>query len=142
MSEERNEFEYENNEKNEFNSNSQNQNSYTYQTVRGFGRPKTMGWSVVSLVTGILSVICCCLGWTGLVFGAAAIIFAVVSRKTLGYFDGLSIAGLILGIFGVVFGGVILGITLIGGEFWDEYAEEFWKQYYEMYPELKPDGTV
>ncbi|MBQ9070535.1 MAG: DUF4190 domain-containing protein [Clostridia bacterium] len=88
---------------------------------------KTMGWSVASLVLGIVSVLCCCLGWVGLLMGALAIVFAVVSRVSLGYFDGMSIAGLILGIFGVVFGGVMLGITLLAA------TDEF-KSYTEQFP--------
>jgi hypothetical protein len=137
MSDERNEFEYEENGNNNNASGGfDNENNYSYQTVRNFGKPKTMGWSVVSLVTGILSVICCCLGFTGIFFGAAAIISAIVSRKMLGYFDGLSIAGLVLGIFGAVFGAAILiSVTALGDEFWDAYMEEFWRQYNEMYPD-------
>ena len=113
------------------------QNEFAYQQVNNFGKPKTMGWSVVSLVTGIISVICCCLGITGLFFGVAAIVTAIVSRKVLGYFDGLSIAGLVLGIFGVVFGlAIVISISMLGEEFWDSYLEEFWAAYEEMYPEV------
>ena len=47
---------------------------YAYQTVMNNGRPKTMGWSLASMITGILSVVCCCFGWTGLIFGVAAVV--------------------------------------------------------------------
>ncbi|MBQ7332985.1 MAG: DUF4190 domain-containing protein [Clostridia bacterium] len=126
-------------EKNEFENNnfSGGQNEFAYQNVNNFGKPKTIGWSVVSLVTGIISVICCCLGVTGIVFGAAAIVTAILSRKVLGYFDGLSIAGLVLGIFGIVFGAsILIAISALGEEFWEEYMEEFKKAYGEMYPEI------
>ena len=79
-------------------------NDLFYEIFKNGGRPKTLGWSVASMVTGIISVLCCCLGWTGLVFGAAAVILAIVSRRSLGYFDSMSIAGLVMGIFGFVFG--------------------------------------
>lgn len=128
--------EFENNNNNNFQGENGN-NNFTYQNVNNFGKPKTMGWSVVSLVTGIVSVVCCCLGITGLFFGAVAIITAIVSRKVLGYFDGLTIAGLILGIFGIVFGlAVVISVASLGEEFWDSYMEEFWKQYDQMYPEV------
>ena len=39
-----------------------------------------------------------------MIFGILAIVFAVVSRVRLGYFDTFTVAGMILGIFGTVFG--------------------------------------
>lgn len=125
-------------ENNEFeNGGKENQNEFAYQNINNFGKPKTMGWSVVSLVTGIISVICCCMGITGLFFGVAAIVTAIISRRVLGYFDGMTIAGLVLGIFGIVFGlSIIISMAMLGDEFWDSYMEEFWKAYEEMYPEM------
>ncbi len=79
-----------------------------YDEIFDATKPKTVGFSVASMVLGILSVICCCLGWSGLILGTLAIVFSIVSRKVLGYFDGMSIAGLIVGIFGVCFGGLII----------------------------------
>jgi len=121
---------------NEFENGGFGENEFAYRNANNFARPKTMGWSVVSLVTGIISVICCCLGVTGIIFGIVAVVSAVISRKVLGYFDGLSIAGLILGIFGLVFGvAILISLSALGDEFWDSYMEEFWKAYEEMYPE-------
>ena len=81
-----------------------------YDEIFDATKPKTVGFSVASMVLGILSVICCCMGWSGLILGALAIVFSIVSRKVLGYFDGMSIAGLIVGIFGVCFGALIVFI--------------------------------
>ncbi len=81
-----------------------------------FDKPKTMAYSVVALVLSILSVVCCCSGFVSAVFGVVAIVFAIVSRVHLGYFDSMSIVGLILGIIGVVFG-VFLGIVTMLGVF-------------------------
>ena len=83
-----------------------------YYEVFDQNKPKTMGWSLASMILGIVSVVCCCLGWAGLIMGVAAIVFAAVSRCSLKYFDAMSIAGLILGIFGVVFGSVMLLATI------------------------------
>lgn len=84
---------------------------YAYRTVMRNGRRKTMGWSMAALIAGVLAILCCCLGYTGIVFGAVAVTLSIVSRKKLGYFDGMSIAGLILGIFGFVFGVAMLVMT-------------------------------
>jgi hypothetical protein len=103
---------------------------YAFQTLMRNGRPKTKGWSVASMVLGIISVICCCGGWCGIILGIGAIILAIVSRKSLGYFDGMSVAGIVLGIFGFVLGiTLIIGIAMLPDEFWDE----FWAEYNKMY---------
>ncbi len=126
-------------EYNEFDNNDfkSGNNEFEYKGASNFGKPKTMGWSIVALVSGIISVICCCLGIAGIVLGAVAIASSIISRKALGYFDGLSIAGLILGVFGVVFGASILAaFAVLGEEIWEEYMEEFNKMYGDVYPDV------
>ncbi len=99
-------------------------------------KPKSKALSVASLVTGIIAVICCCLGWSGIVLGAAAIATAIISRVKLGYFDGMAIAGLVLGIFGFVTGLILVIFTYaLGDEFWAEFEKAFWEEYNKMYPE-------
>jgi len=86
--------------------------------VENLSKPRSMIYSVVSLISGIVAVlICCCGGWFGLGLGALAIAFSVISRRHLGYFDGLAVAGLVLGICGAVFGGatVVLGFLADSG---------------------------
>ena len=60
-------------------------------------------WSVVSLALSILSILLVYFSWVGLILSVAAIACAAVSRKNIGYFDKLSLFGLIIGIFGTVF---------------------------------------
>lgn len=81
---------------------------YAFNTVGKNGKPKTIGWSIASLVMGIVSIITSFFGWPGLILGILAIIFAVFSRRTLGYFDRKTIVGLVLGIHGI-----LIGITVI-----------------------------
>ena len=82
-------------------------------------------WSLISAILGGISVICAFFGWGGLIVGAAAVVFAVVSRINLKYFDKISIMGLILGIFGMVFGiaVIILGILVENGTLTDYYFQ-------------------
>lgn len=104
---------------------------YTFEALGGHG-PHTRAWSVASLVLGIISLLCCCLSWGAAVAGAMAIICAIISRRTLGYFDGLAVAGLITGIIGTVFG-VYMGCLMTSDSF-QELMEEIMKEY-EQLPE-------
>lgn len=88
---------------------------YTFEALDGKG-PRTRAWAIASLVLGIFSLLCCCLSWGAAAAGLLAVIFAVVSRRTLGYFDALSIVGLITGIVGIIFG-VYMGILYTSPEF-------------------------
>ena len=71
-------------------------------------KPKTIVWSLASMILGIVSIVCSLFGWVGLIFGIAAVVLAIVSRLNLGYFDKMSVLGLIFGIFGIVFGAAII----------------------------------
>lgn len=79
------------------------------------GVPRSRGFSVVALVLAIISVILCPVFYLGLAFGTLALVFSIISRRNLGYFDGFSIAGLVLSIFGLVFSvfSIIVNIYLI-----------------------------
>ena len=133
---ENNGFYNDNNENQQENNNpyGQNNNEYAFNVLNSKGKPKTLGWSVASMVTGILSVVCCCFGWTGIIFGIAAIVLSVVSRKSLGYFDGMSIAGLVVGIFGLVFGVAITYTVYFNPEFAEQF-NKIMEEYYSTIPE-------
>ena len=79
-----------------------------YYEVFEKSKTKTMFWSVMSLAFGIASVALSVFGWVALSLGTLAVIFAVVSRIKLGYFDNKTIVGMMLGIFGIVFGVVMV----------------------------------
>lgn len=88
---------------------------YTFEALGGHG-PHTRAWSVASLILGIASLLCCCLSWGAAVAGVIAIVCAIISRRTLGYFDGLAVAGLIVGIIGTVFG-IYMGVIMNSDSF-------------------------
>ena len=104
-----------------------NENSeYSYKVMMD-GLQKSRAWSVAAIAVAIVSVVCCCLPWFGLVSGILAVVFSVVSRKTIGYFDNLAIAGLIVGIFGIVFGvsNMVLNYLIENTEFLSEFLAEY-----------------
>lgn len=115
---------------------------YLFKMVTPNGRRKTYGWSLASMISGILSVICCCTGYAGIVFGVLAIIFAVISRRNLGYFDGMSVAGLVLGIIGFVLGiAVIVATYTLDDEFFEEYNKYLEDYLKEMEDAGGPDAS-
>lgn len=79
-----------------------------YDELFDKGSPRSRFLSVASMILGIISVALSFTGWWALIVGVAAILLSMASRRNLKYFDRMSIAGLILGIFGLVFGGAFL----------------------------------
>ena len=75
---------------------------FAYKSVIG-GKKNTRLWSIISFVLALLSIPFCIVPVVGIITGLGAIAFSLYSKKCLGYFDGLSLAGLMIGIFGVVF---------------------------------------
>ncbi len=73
-------------------------------------------WSVVSLALSVLSVLLTYFSWVSLVLAVASVVCAVVSRKNLGYFDKISLASIIVAIFGVMFAvtGLLFGDIIFG----------------------------
>ncbi len=123
------------------NENNEN-NEYSYKVMMD-GLHKSRAWSVAAFAVAMASVICCCLPWFGLVAGILAVAFSVVSRKTIGYFDGLAIAGLIIGIFGMVFGisNMVMNYLIENTDFLSEFMAEYEKMLEEYMGEMEQGTT-
>ena len=91
-------------------------NNDPYNIFDKRGRRKNKGWSVAAAACSILSFFMCILGWAGLILGFCGIAFAIVSRVKLGYFNSWSIAGILIGIFGMVFSGYIIFFSITNPE--------------------------
>ena len=96
---------------------------YAYKNVIT-KKGNTRLFSLISVCLAALSVIVFLIPWLGLIFGLLSIGFSFISRRKLGYFEGLALVGLIIGIFGFVFSltGIILGaVTSDSGyyNFWE-----------------------
>ena len=79
------------------------ENKSEYKTVMD-GVPRSRGWSLAAVIIGILSVLLSAIPFVGPILGLVAVLTSVISRRHLGYFDGVAIAGIILGAIGFVFG--------------------------------------
>ncbi len=67
-------------------------------------KSRSLLWSVISFVAGVLSIALCPLYYISLVFAVGSIVTSLISRKNFGFFERYAIFGLILGIMGIVFG--------------------------------------
>ena len=76
---------------------------YAYKSVIKKDLKNRRTVSVISLVCAVLSILLFRLPVLALIFGVLSIGGAAFSRKNLGYFDKISLAAIIIGIFGAVF---------------------------------------
>lgn len=60
------------------------------------------GYSIASLVCGILGLLCCCCGWIGLVISVAGIILGIISLNKNCEGRGMAIAGIVCGGIGAL----------------------------------------
>ena len=88
----------------------QSEGEYVYKAVMG-KKENRRTLSIISLAFAILSILLLFIPWLSLIFSLISIGTGAFSRKNLGYFDRLTLAGLIIGIFGLVFAvvGLIFG---------------------------------
>ena len=71
-------------------------------TPLSVNQPEPIGFSVASMVLGIFSLLCCCIAPVGLALSALTLLFAALSNRQLHRFNGMALAGLIMGILGLV----------------------------------------
>ncbi len=121
-----------------FGTNNQNENPNAFA---GSGAPdygfyvneppkKTDGFGIAALITGIISLLCCCLYPVTWLIGVIGIVFAIISRKKMGEFTGIAIAGLICAILGTaicafLLGSVIFTILVDPEGFWQAFEEGY-----------------
>lgn len=107
------------------NTNDGENGGYAFEQIT-IEKPKTMAYAVIALLSGILSVLCCCTGFGGLFFGIVSVVFVIISKKHLGYFDTKATIGLIFAIFGLLFSvfELIMTFTVLNNEaYWAEILE-------------------
>ena len=71
-------------------------------------------WSLLSLIFSIFSVLLSPIYYIGLPMAIFSVVMALISSKKLGYFNKMSLVGLVIGIFGTVFGIFVLALDVTG----------------------------
>lgn len=77
-------------------------------------RSRSLIWSVISLVAGILSILLCPFYYVSLVLALVSIGGALLARRNFGFFDNYALVGLIFGIMGIVCGIFSMCANLLG----------------------------
>lgn len=77
-------------------------------------KSKSRLWSVIALIFAVLSLsLCILVYWLALIFGIVSIMAIFISRKSLGYFDRITVFSLIMAIFGTIFSFLLLIVSFI-----------------------------
>lgn len=94
-------------------------NSETYSSVAPEEKQSNV-FAIISMIAGIVSILCCCFGAVGIVIAVAAVVLGIISIKKEEPKKGMAIAGIVCG--GV---GLILAVVIIaaGTAFMDTYME-------------------
>lgn len=123
------------------NQNNLENNTYTeaplYTPVADPAPTGTNGFGIASLVLGIFGVLCCCCFPLGGTCAILALVFTIISRKKLGHFDGLSIAGLVLSVLSLVLCLYMILSTVVA-----MMDPAFWEEYYAMLEELEGEAIL
>ena len=77
-------------------------------------KARTLIWSVISFIAGILSILLCPFYYLSFILSAVAVCMSLISRRNLGYFEKFAIMVLIFGLVGFVFGVFSLIAGMIG----------------------------
>ena len=93
----------------------------TYEVVEQKGN----ALAIVSLVTGILSIVCCCSPIISWLTGAAGIVCGVLGMKRCEKI-GMARIGMFLGIVGVVLGVIMFIINLVGIFSGESYLNDYY----------------
>ena len=105
-------------------------------------KPKFSGFAIASMVCGILSLLCCCMG-LGFIPGSLAILFALLNRRKGQDMDAFSITGIVTGALGFALSLFICISTLVmleeptfQKEMYDSFEDIYGEDYADMLAEL------
>ena len=85
-----------------------------YQPIVEEPKKKSGVFAIISLITGIASVLLCCTLGGNLVFSIAAIVMACIDRSKNGKMSAMSIIGLITAIVGILAAIVFIILYFVG----------------------------
>ncbi len=113
--------------------------SYAPDPFADNGKKPGRGFAIASLVLGILSAVglccCCTIPAVSAALGVVAIVLAIIYSKKAGKLDGMALAGLILGIIGIVVALSLMIIVALNSDAINAALEEFVNNFKKQYPD-------
>ena len=82
-------------------------------------------FAIISLVCGIVSVVCCCTSWFAVIAAVAAIVLGILSINKEENAKGMAIAGIICGGFGLLIGIIVLIMAAAGSAVSPDVLQEY-----------------
>lgn len=73
------------------------------------------GFSIASLVLGILSIVCCCVWYISGIFGILGLVFSIIVLVKKKSGKGMAIAGLICSAIGIIMAVILLVMVVVVG---------------------------
>ena len=116
------------------NVNAYNTNMYNYNAAPQ--NKEKIAFAIISLVCGILSIVCCCwIGLFNLIFAIPSIVLGIIAIKKKYAGKGMAIAGIICSAVGILLGIVLLvfmlaGLASQGYSYNVDYSDLFDSSYY------------
>ena len=113
---------------------------------------KVSGFSIASMILGIMSILLCCTGFFSVSAGALSILFAVLSKRKGKAMPSMSLTGIILSCVGIVMGIFMLVYSVFAiltdpelrkafEDSYEEYYQEFYNYGFEDLDYSSTDNT-
>ncbi len=89
-----------------------------YTTSQTYAEPvnDSKVFAIISLVCGIVSLVCSCCGWLSIIVAVAAIVLGIISINKQENAKGMAIAGIVCGGAGLLVSVIILIVGAVMGE--------------------------
>lgn len=90
------------------------------------------GFAIAGMVCGILSILCCCVWYLGLVLSIVGLVLSIIALRQHKPGRGMAIAGIVCSAIGLGIG-LIMGITSIIMMLRPDYQNQFMNNFYRQY---------
>ncbi len=78
------------------------QAQYAQAQAQSVATEQSSGFAIAGMVCGILSIVCCCLGWVSLILAIVGMVFSVLTLVQKKPGKGMAIAGIVCSAIGLV----------------------------------------
>ena len=108
-------------------------NNDTYETVENVSAPEKSSkvFAIISLVCGILGLLCSCCGWIGILVAVAGVVLGIISLNKEDA-RGMAIAGIVCGGIGLLIAVIVLILAASAGAALESMDPDSVREYFEQ----------